>query len=404
MIHFDVLKLKFLLSINPFYVRSSLLGGSILFLIYLTQVFSGILLGLQYSFLFEAGLPNVIYIWWEVYFGSFFVRIHSEFGNLLFLFLYTHILTKIFNNTHRSEVDITWLTGGSILVFSYIAGITGAIMPCSILAEVTATVIGYAINSLAFLDFDFLSTPLIPGLGLTDDTMFRTFIFHGLAPLLVLVIALDHMNNLHSTEYTDEEEMEVLFIHKLEYWDDFIIIELYCWFEILFLLILFRFTIDFFWPKSMIISYSMSNFEYWPLNETIDFSLAVPHWYLRPLMSSLVVIPHHYLGFFYVILFFIIIIMLPFFDDSEDLTRSDYNADYLYIRFPYDLDYINHYLLCTLILLLSYTTTTIPTGRYYVSLGTNEFLVFCFWLIVIILLFGTKINSYIMDNLKNFID
>lgn len=404
MLYFDIIKLKVLLSINPFYIRSSLIGGSLLLIVYLIQVISGIMLGLQYSFLFESSLPNVIFLWWEVYFGSFLVRIHSEFGNILFLFLYIHILIKIFNNTHRSELDYTWISGIFIIIFTYIAGITGAIMPCSILAEVTATVIGYAINSLAFLDFDFLATPIIPGLGLTDDTMFRVFIFHGLTPIIVLIIAFDHLNNLHVTEYTDEEEMEIIFVHRLEYFDDFILLELFYWFEVLFFFVITRFLIDFFLPKTSSITYSMSNFEYWPFSETIDFALAVPHWYLRPLMSSLVVIPHHYLGFFYVILFFIIVMMLPFLDDSEDLIRSDYNSDYLYIRFPYDLDYINYYLLCTLIMLLAYTTTTIPTGRYYVSLGTNEFLVFCFWLIVVILMFGTKINSFIMDNLKYFIN
>jgi hypothetical protein len=34
---------------------------------------------------------------------------------------------------------------------------------------------------------------------------------------------------------------------------------------------------DFFNFSSMVISYSMSNFEYWPLTEEIDFVLAIPH-------------------------------------------------------------------------------------------------------------------------------
>lgn len=114
-------------------------------------------------------------------------------------------------------MDQTWISGSLILIFIYITGITGAIMPTSILAEVTATVIGYAINSLSFINFDFLGTLLIPGLGLTDDTMFRVFMVHMLMPVLALIVILEHTGSLHCTEYTDEDEMDVSYFSRFEY-------------------------------------------------------------------------------------------------------------------------------------------------------------------------------------------
>jgi quinol-cytochrome oxidoreductase complex cytochrome b subunit len=108
------------------------------------------------------------------------------------------------------------------MIFTYLAGVTGAVMPCSVLGEVTATIVGYAITSLVFVRFDFLETPIIPGLGLTDDTLTRVFIIHALAPTLALIVVLDHVNNLHCTEYTDEDEMEVTFLLRCEYWGEFI--------------------------------------------------------------------------------------------------------------------------------------------------------------------------------------
>jgi quinol-cytochrome oxidoreductase complex cytochrome b subunit len=100
-------------------------------------------------------------------------------------------------------------------------------MPCSTLSEVTATVIGTAISSLSFIGFDFLETILIPGTGLSDDTMSRIFIFHALAPILAMLIILDHLNNLHCTEYTDEDEMEIIFFLRYEYWHEFLSIEVF---------------------------------------------------------------------------------------------------------------------------------------------------------------------------------
>lgn len=394
-----VLRLAFLLSIYPIYVRPSLIGGSILLIVFIIQTVSGFLIGFSYSWLFDSGLPGVVYTWWETYYGSFVIRIHSEFGNIVFFFLYIHILTKIWNDTSRAEIDHTWLSGSVILVFTYLVGITGAIMPCSILAEVTATVIGYAINSLSFINFDFLSTPIIPGLGLTDDTLVRVFIIHGLFPLIVLIISIDHLNNLHNTEYTDEDEMEVLFAIRFEYWDDFIWLELNYWFELVLIYISFRFIADLFWPNSMVVTYSLSNFEFWPILEDIDFVLAIPHWYLRPLMSSLVVIPHHYFGFFYVILFFISIIFLPYWEDTEKILKLDISSNYLYIKIPHDINNISLYFFLLFIFLLIYATLIIPTGRYFIALGSSEILVLTFWYIIIYLFILTKILTIIITKI-----
>lgn len=400
MSNLEILKLKILIAIFPFYTRTSLIGGSLLLLFYFMQTITGLLLGLVYSWVFDTGLPGVIFIWWETYNGSFIVRLHSEFGNIVFFLLYIHILIKIWNNTYQSEIDHTWISGIIILIFTYIVGVTGAIMPCSILAEVTATVIGYAINSLSFINFDFLSTPIIPGLGLTDDTMVRVFLIHGLFPILVLLIVTDHLNNLHSTDYTDEDEMEILFNIRFEYWDDFIWIELGFWFEIFLIFILTRFIADFFWPSYMVVSYSLSNLEFWPILEEIDFVLAIPHWYLRPLMSSLVVIPHHYLGFFYIILFFINLIILPFWEDTEKIFKSEINSDYLSVKLPCDLNIINTFFFILFLLLMSYTTLIIPTGRYFVSLGSSEILVFTFWFLIIYLFIFIRMSNLILNNFK----
>lgn len=384
-----------LLAIYPFYIRFSLIGGSILLWTYLIQVISGILLALVYSWVFDSGLPGVIYFWWETYWGSFLARIHSEFGNLVFFMLYIHIIIKLWVLAYQAEVEHTWLSGIIIFFFSYIAGITGAIMPCSILSEVTATVIGYAINSLAFIKFDFLETLMIPGLGLTDETAVRVFVVHAVFPCLALLVATDHLNNLHSTEYTDDDEMETLFLYRLEYWHEFIWLEFGFWFELLLVFFLIRFLGDFFNFSSMVISYSLSNFEYWPLTEEIDFVLAIPHWYLRPLMGSLVLIPHHYLGFFYIVFFFILLALFPWTADSTNLFFPETNSDFLPLRLSNDLNLGLFYFFSLLILIFVFTTLIVPTGRYFVSAGSSEFLVFAYWFIFSFFIIFVRFSLYI---------
>lgn len=395
MTHFEILKSKMLVAFFPMYVRPSLIGGSIVLWLYVIQVLSGVLLGLVYSWVFDTGLPGVIFFWWETFYGSFLGRIHAEFGNLVFFWLYVHILIKIWSSAYQAEADHTWISGIVIMIFTYVAGVTGAIMPCSILAEVTATVIGYAINSLSFVKFDFLETLLIPGLGLTDDSMSRVFIVHGLFPILGLLVAADHIANLHCTEYTDEDEMETIFLIRFEYWDSFVWLEVGFWYETLMAFLFFRFTADFFWPDYMTISYAQSNFEYWPITEDIDFALAIPHWYLRPLMGSLVVIPHHYLGFFYIITCFLLIFILPWLEDTGSLSQPSVVSDYLQVQFPTEMNIITSYMYSMFVLLLVFTTLIVPTGKYFIALGSSEVLVFTLWFIITYLLLFLRLGSYL---------
>jgi quinol-cytochrome oxidoreductase complex cytochrome b subunit len=113
------------------------------------------------------------------------------------------------------------------MLLTYGAGITGAVMPCSILSEVTATIVGYSMNSIILIAFDCFETILIPGLGLTDDTMFRVFVVHLGTPSLALLVVFDHIGNLHLTEYFDEDDIDVICLFRREYMLEFFAIETY---------------------------------------------------------------------------------------------------------------------------------------------------------------------------------
>ena len=58
---FDLLRTKILVAFFPMYIRPSLIGGSIVLWFYLIQVISGMLLGMVYSWVFDTGLPGVMY-------------------------------------------------------------------------------------------------------------------------------------------------------------------------------------------------------------------------------------------------------------------------------------------------------------------------------------------------------
>lgn len=58
-----------------------------------------------------------------------------------------------------------------IYIFTYVAGVTGAIIPCSTLGEVTATIAGSAISSIVYIKFDFLEVFMVPGMALNEEAI-----------------------------------------------------------------------------------------------------------------------------------------------------------------------------------------------------------------------------------------
>ena len=386
------------------YEKTLMRWGSGLFWVYLFQCIFGIFITIDYCLAFDTGLPGVIHLWWETAYGSFLVRLHSEFGNLVFLFIYGHIFTKLWTSVDSSDADgyATWVSGSMIFVLSYVAGVTGAIMPCSTLSEVTATITGSAINSVIYVKFDFLETILIPGMVLNEDAIFRTFVVHACVPLGAWFLGFLHMILLHKNKYSGAGGFKRMawlprfrgtrrWYYSNRYWSRAI----GTWFRMFLGMAIIRFVADLFWPHNIGVVYSFCNFEYWPINENIDFALAIPHWYLRPLMGSLVTIPHHYLGFIYIVLYFLVVIFVPWFNErgDDDAWGPADNADsdgWVTTRW----DTTHSLIFSSFLFAAVFTCAIIPTGRYFIDVGSMDTLVLAYWLVIGYVLFFARAGFY----------
>lgn len=355
--------------------------------LYIIQLLTGFSIFLVNSWFLDIGMPSVSYFLWETFSGGFVSRFHSEFANVVFLWLYIHILMKIWTSAGKAQSDHTWFSGIVIFMLTYVAGITGAIMPLSILSQVTATVIGSAIKSFFIFKFSFFETLMIPGLLLNDETLVRVALIHYIFPYMALLATSDHIHNLHTTEYTDEDEMEAMYQYRLEYSDEFFWIEFSYWFEGFILYQFFKPVCDLL--NTNPVSYGLSNFDYWPQKVHINFVIAVPHWYLRPLMSSLVVIPHHYLGFMYVIFFFFAMALMPSSGDGMFMLH-DTRCDRVLHNLSNDAGIIFNYFYFLFIMAFIATTAVLPTGRYFMAIGGTEILTYAFWYILVYLFFLYK--------------
>lgn len=379
--------------------------GSSLFWIYFLQCTTGILLSLAYIFSFDTGLPSVVHLWWETSHGSLLVRLHSEFGNLVFMFLYGHIFIKLWTSVDASDSDsyITWLSGVFVFICTYIVGVTGAIIPCSILSEVTATITGSAISSIIYIKFDFLETVLVPGMSLNEESIWRTYVIHATVPLVTLLLGIFHMTSLHQNKYSAAGGFKRLglvprmretrrWCYMNRYWSR----SFGTWYRVIFIIFFIRFSADMFWPSCMVVVYSFSNFDYWPITETIDFVLAIPHWYLRPLMGVLVTIPHHYLGFIYIGCFFIFVGLIPWLNERNDddvWGFGDVVDSEGWVTSRWDT--MNSLFFLIFFYSVAFTVSIVPTGKYFIALGAIDGLVIGYWVVVLYILVLARLGFYI---------
>ena len=376
--------------------------GSGLFWIYFFQCGTGVLLSIAYILSLDVGLPAILYLWWETSHGSFLIRLHSEFGNLVFFFLYCHVFTKFWTFIDITDADayMTWISGTVIYILTYLVGVTGAIMPCSILSEVTATIVGSAISSIIYVKFDFLETFIVPGMSLNEESIWRSYIIHAVVPLFTFLVAALHMLLLHKNKYSGaggfkklnltpkfREERRWRYLNR--YWNR----AFGTWYRLMFSYLVCRFIAEIFWPATMTVSYNYSNLDYWPINENIDFVLAIPHWYLRPLMGALVTIPHHYLGFLYIILVFGVIILIPWLyetnsSDSWGFPDTADGESWTTNRW----DFLNNITFFTFLFGAFFMVAVVPTGKYFLSIGSMDGLVLAYWLFALYLILLVRLG------------
>ena len=123
-------------------------------------------------------------------------------------------------------------------------------------------------------------------------------------------------------------------------------------------------------------------------------------------MSSLVTIPHHYLGFIYVILLFLSVLFFPWFDDVNKLVFPYQSSTNFFIKLPTEVSLYLRYFFLYLVLSLIYICAIVPTGRYFIPLGSNEAIVEVFWFLLFYFLIIYRIPS-ILNNLSfysNFVE
>jgi len=171
--------------------------GSILGVILLVQIVTGVLIASRLSFSSTLSFEAVIRIYQDTNYGWLLRLVHASTARLYFFFMYLHIGRGIYYRAYSSR--LVWFLGCLIYILRIAVAFLGYVLPWGQISYWAATVITNLVSAIPYLG-DRLVLWIWGGYRVGNPTMTRFFTLHYLIPIILLVLVLLHLIFLH--DYT----------------------------------------------------------------------------------------------------------------------------------------------------------------------------------------------------------
>ena len=168
--------------------------GSLLGLILVIQLISGIILAIRFSGHADISFDSVILIYQDSNYGWLIRLIHSTGASFFFLFLYLHIGRGLYYGSYvYAEL---WNIGTLIYLILIGTAFLGYVLPWGQISYWAATVITNLLSAIPFLG-GILVEWVWGGFAVGNPTLTRFFALHYLLPFVVTALVILHIFFLH---------------------------------------------------------------------------------------------------------------------------------------------------------------------------------------------------------------
>ena len=384
------------------------LFGFYTFAIIFNQLISGIML--SFSF-----IPEPMYVSLvreeedaeDMYTDQFF-WLHERGVDLLFVFVFAHILRKLYLIADNFEQEFAWKSGTITFLVLQIVVFFGLVLCGTHLSEITLTI---AANAL-YTFFMFIGKPywwFFTDLCLNSDTLIRMAYAHYVSAFFVTILAVIHGYDMH---YDWKQENTADGVQaEAAWWDEVAANEV----SILLQILLVVFAVGaYLYAEPEPLAYEIFMWGDVGISTDIRFYGVAPHWYFRPYMAWLIVCPSHRTGLFGLIYFFVILYYQPnlhanFYkntgkpeqekqeEDSEEqetesLSFLEKVLQYFSTTFSFSyqpttpqLEFSHLYTFFIFFGAILYVCTFLPFGRFYNRVGGNVTMLYAYLYIFIYL-------------------
>lgn len=256
--------------------------GSLLFFIYVFQVFSGVFLAFNYSNEVFYSFSRVQFIIYERFLGWIFRLFHFNGARFFFFILFLHFFKGLFFFSYR--LFKVWNLGLLIFVILIATAFIGYVLVWSQISFWAAVVITSLFTVIPFFGFKLVFW-IWGGFSVTGATLKFFFVIHFLLPWLLVLFIFLHLFFLHDTGSTS----------KLYYCGSVFKLNFYSfyWLKDLFNLLVFFFFFIFLFLKP----FSLGDPELFLEADFINSPVhIVPEWYFLFAYAILRSIPNKFLG------------------------------------------------------------------------------------------------------------
>ncbi len=179
---------------TPANIRINWNYGSLLGLVLVIQLVTGIILAIRFSGHASLSFDSVILICQDANYGWFLRLIHSTGASFFFLFLYLHIGRGLYYGSYvYSEL---WNIGVIIYLILIGTAFLGYVLPWGQISYWAATVITNLLSAIPFLG-SVLVEWVWGGFAVSNPTLTRFFALHYLLPFVVTGLVILHIFFLH---------------------------------------------------------------------------------------------------------------------------------------------------------------------------------------------------------------
>ena len=396
--YFLILSIKFHYNISVF--------GFCIILVFVSQLISGTMLA--FSLVPECMLIPVVRDEEDLenlYTDDFF-WLHERGVDAIFILSYIHLFRKFYLLNIYLEHESAWKSGTFTLMLIQIVTFLGLVLCCTHLSDITLKI---ASNTLH--NFFMLKTKvywwLFTDKNLNTDTVIRLAYAHYVVAFVLFFVAFLHAIDMHY-DWKNDFNFDGL-ENELQWWNEVVLNELLAFIDmcvILFCVCLYLYTE----PEAL--SYEIFMWGDVGVVTEPKFNQVAPHWYFRPLMAFLLVIPHAIIGVLGLIFFFFLLyhqVTLAKYSNlghykvkTINFTKSNlFLLKYNTIKTNVDFSLLHQITFYLFLLSCLYTTTFLPNGKYYQLLGGNKGMLLAY---LYILLYLTYPNYKYMPFFNYFIN
>lgn len=168
--------------------------GSMLGLILVIQLITGIVLAMRFSGHSAISFDSVILIYQDANYGWFIRLVHSTGASFFFVFLYLHIARGLYYGSY--VYPELWNIGVVIYLILIGTAFLGYVLPWGQMSYWAATVITNLLSAIPFLG-TILVEWVWGGFAVSNPTLTRFFALHYLIPFIVSALVVFHLFFLH---------------------------------------------------------------------------------------------------------------------------------------------------------------------------------------------------------------